>query len=679
MDFISKITDFLKPRAPKVSCPRCKELHDINAESKCPKCGLKYTLPPEYAKYIPKQQTAPPVQNTSENIHNQPVSKEKNLSRAIEMRDKALHETGRIQKRKASGRMIKLAFSVVLMSVVFFFLSLIVFKDKDALLFKVGEYKNQPVFYTTEDATLKCVFPNEKGCNIGKGTIHSYLSSANGKCVYITYTGTFRSDKTSNYVLRISDFGKNVEKILENKDYIPKIAAGGDNKYLYIMTPTDGTGTIHTLTRYADGKKDKELSKIAKELAVSTSGRYALISENDNGASKLIIHSVAKDEPVNPGIKNAHPLSIDNKGEYLIYAKKPTPNSTDIVSEKLNGKKVVVPMIPNAELKEIIFSEDRRSFAMNYTDRTVFYTCGNDDYIPVTDTDGNSVFSYDYNSNVSHNIYSFVEIPSVTNVHGTDFLPFFYYDKEHKYIYRITEQDGQGVKETVFGNHLIDDLKVSENNRVAFVSGGKLYTGKLDKKNNDLCEIMNFANKHLVDITPDGKSVYYTDSDGKMFITAYGKKVKKPQNAATDPDTVKYAENGKYFITVSDNSAHIVSKKGKSKKLCENIIPEFTVISEKNLSEFFYAVSYKNQADGTEKKKLYLYSGGKSKEITDKLSGLCLNKDELRIDRTRSYYVNTAPEIAAPTPETVGASGTAPADNTLPAVTAPVDTVTPAV
>ena len=34
-------------RQPKVACPRCKTLHDINPENICPVCGTKYKIPKE--------------------------------------------------------------------------------------------------------------------------------------------------------------------------------------------------------------------------------------------------------------------------------------------------------------------------------------------------------------------------------------------------------------------------------------------------------------------------------------------------------------------------------------------------------------------------------------------------------------------------------------------------------
>ncbi|MBR3994160.1 MAG: hypothetical protein IKI97_02655 [Clostridia bacterium] len=627
MSFISSLKNLFTKKAPKVSCPKCLNLHDINSECRCPNCGLKYKLPDNYLSYLEKAQTknTQPTEDTSPNKAELGDDKENNLRKVSENK-----------KRIYNERILKFSFAVVTFSLVFVVLMTVFFKDKNALLFKTGEYENQPFFYTTQDGTLNCFFPNDKGCSIGIGRIDTYLSSADGKCVYLTYTGAFGSSDISNYVLRISNYGKKVEKIAECKEYIPYIVAGGDNKYLYIMTPKDDTESLFDLSLTIDGKKAQIIAKNARELAVSTSGRLALVSIDDNGATKLMVYNASNNSLENPGIKNAHPLSIDNKGEYMIYARKNTANSTDIIVEKSTTERVEIPILTDTVLDRIVFSQDRRSLAIIYTNRTVFYTCGDKDY-SISTTSGNSVFGYDFNENVSHNILRFREIPMICNVYGKNLLPYCYYDKEHKFVYRITES---GAKENVFDTHTIEHLKVSENNRAAFVSNGILYTGKLDKKGNDICRIMNFSGKNLVDISPDGKLVYYTDSDGNMFTAEYGKENTAPRKITVEPDVVTYSEKGANLLVISDGITTLIDKKGKAKKLCDSIETDLCAVAEDDLSKIFFVNKAINPDTGTETMSLYLYTKGKAKLITDQLSDTHLIKDYMRLDRTRSYYVN---------------------------------------
>lgn len=649
MGIFSAIKDMFGSSSPKVSCPKCGAVHEINPECKCPGCGLKYKLPHEYDIYIAK---ATEKLNKSNTAKEGSEVQSYNTDPEITKGEESIKEAGRIQKKTRMERILKISAMVAGFSALFLIFVLLFFRDKDSLIFKTGEYKNQPVFYHTEDGILRCAFPNDKGCNIGKGNVTSYLASSDGKNVYLTYSGSYVTQDDSNYVLKISKFGEKIHKISENKQYAPTIVAGGNNKYLYIMTPVDEIGNVFELSLSVDGAEPEIISEKVRELAVSTSGRYALISLDDSGTSKLMLYSVAKNELSNPGIKNAHPLSVDNKGEYMIYAKKNSVDSTDIVVERSTTERVEIPLFKDTPIIRIIFSADRRTFALEYDDRTVFYTCGDKDY-SISNTYSGSVFGYDINENVNYNYINFREIPEISDSYGKELLPYYYFDKEHKFIYRISKG---GTKEPVFESNLIDELKVSENNRVAFVSSGWLYTGKLDSKDNDICKIMDFYGKELIDITPDGKLVYYTDSDGNMFTVPYGKAEPEPMKIAVDPDIVKYAEKGETLIVVSENTASIVGKNGKSKKLCDGIVPELAVISHKDLSEFFYVKSVKLQSGNTEKKSLYLYSGGKSKLITDKLSDICIIPDSVRLDRTKSYYVDiysaTATENDAQSAET---------------------------
>lgn len=654
MSILSAIKAMFGSSSPKVSCPKCGTVHNINSECKCPGCGLKYKLPAEYDVYI-AQASAKSINANPANAGNETESAHTDAddNSGISTGEAAMREADRIHKRARLARALKLSALAVVFSALFLTFVLLFFKDKDALVFNTGEYVNQPVFYHTEDGILRCAFPNDKGCNIGKGNVVSYLSSADGKCVYLTYSGTYVTQEESNYVLRISKFGEKLEKISENKQYTPIIVAGGNNKYLYIMTPKDGVGNVFELSLSIDGAKPEIIAENAREIAVSTSGRYALVSLDDSGTSKLMLYSAAKNELSNPGIKNAHPLSVDNKGEYMIYAKKNTADSTDIVVERSTTERVEIPIFKDTPLTGIIFSVDRRTFALEYSDRTVFYTCGDKDY-SISNTYSGSVFDYSFNDNVCHNHINFKEIPKISDSLDKELLPYYYFDKEHKFIYKISKG---GTKEPVFESNLIDELKVSENNRVAFVSSGSLYTGKLDNKGNDICRIMDFYGKKLIDITPDGKLVYYTDSDGNMFTVEYGRVDSVPEKVTVDPVIVKYSSNSESLISVSGNTASIIDKNGKSKKLCDGIVPELTVVSKKDLSKFFYVKSVKEQATGTEKRSLYLYSGGKSKLITDKLSDICLIPDSSRLDRTKSYYVDIYDAVSAGTSEVSASNG----------------------
>ena len=638
-------------KAPMVACPKCKELHEINAECTCPVCGAKYKLPKQYEKYV-RSAKAKKEREEKKKLDAEAKAKadaakreEKassvgaNASKDIakDSREDALERTSKVQLHIKHRRLIVLSACAIAVCALFIVLALTLFKDKDAPLFDAGEYVNQPVFYTEQDGLLRCAFPNDKDCSVGKGEIVSYLSSSDGKCVYLTYKGAFGSDEASNYVLRISSFGEKIEMIYENAEYMPEIISGGNNRYLYIMVPKDDASYLYELYLSEDSETPELISDNTREIAVSTSGRYALVSLDDSGASKLMLYSAAKDEMTNPGIKNAHPLSVDNKGEYLIYARKSTADSTDIVAERSTTNRVVIPLLKDTELKSVIFSADRRSFSVVYEDRTVFYTCGEDDYV-ITNTDSSSLFGYRFNENVCHNLLSFKEIPAVYDVLQKDILPHYYFDTSNRLAYRIK---ADGTKEALFGSMRIDSLKVSENDRVAFVSANMLYSGALNKKNNDLFLIMNFTNKTLIDISPDGKTIVYSDSDGNLFATEYGKENTEPVKLSVDADIVRFARDGKTALVVSGDNAMIVDSKGREKLLCEGIITEESFEADDKLSRIFYTVNDGTDSDGSVQKSLFLYKGKKTALISDKVVSVFNRRSGANISVTRSSYVGT--------------------------------------
>jgi len=686
--------DKLKERsssAPKVACPKCKSIHDINADSRCPECGARYKLPPEYAKYTEmaakkkseeaaraasgadtasvasKSSEKAPTSVKSDNTERgNPSSTQKSAPKKAtdkkperrsavfsrEESERAMHKISTKNKLKKSGRLVLLCSCAIIFSVVFIVFMLMFFKDKDALVLKLGEYEQQPVFYITESGTLNCLFPNEKNTVIGKGKLGSYLASTDGKTVYLTYTGEFGSDKVSNYVLRISDFAEEPEEVFESKDRLPKIIAGGDNGNLYIMNPQNDIENIYDLYLSADGKEPTLITHEARELAVSSSGRYALVSVNDSGASKLMLYSLEKDSLSPCNIRNAHPISIDNKGEYMIYALKPSAESTSLVAQKTQDIKVTIPIFTDTVLEDMILSEDKRSFALQYSDRTVFYDFEMDDYETVPTT-GTTALNYRYNDNISHNLLAFSEIPHISNIRGTELLPYCYYDNSYDLIYRINEK---GVKEALFPDHPTEEFKISDDNHIAFVSSGFLFSARLDGSSTELKRVMSFNNKKLLDISPDGKNIYYTDVDGAVFRVETGKEDPKAEMLTDKAQFIKCSDKGT-VLAVNEGTAHIIDNDADKKLLCEGIIPELSVVPTADMSEIIYVKKTSAKEDAA--MNLYLYSGKKSKLITDKLAEVCAVNEKHRIDRSKSYYfdITEAKEEAQDVKETQASTG----------------------
>lgn len=613
-------------RKPKVACPKCKSLHELNPGSTCPVCGTKYKLPDSFSAIKAQNSNTFSLKAFSDKAINTLKTKAKELPRHF----------GNL--RSSTKRLIKISSALCAFFVIFIIIVLACFSDKEPLLYKPGTPENQPVFYYTDDDRLCCLFPNGKNIEIGTGILREYSSCTNGKNVYLTFSGELDSihqnskHEASNYLLSIDNF-KKIRYIYDNPDSVPQILCGGNNEYLYVLNNLGGESDFREFALIKGKGKPLNISQDVKEVTISPNGHYAFFSINDNGASKLLTYNAKTGETKNPGIKNATPLSVDNKGEYLVYAKKTDAETLSIVSEKSTSERLEIATIKEAVLSRIIFSADKRSLAIEYEDRTTFYTCGDDYYSTVLTYNG-SHFGMNINATAKQNILSLSDIPEVSVSGDASLLPYYFFDKEREGIYCV---DKDGAKLPVF-DRTFTEVKVSESGNVAFVSQGKLYCGKLSPRDNRLCELSDFSGKTLVDISRDGKKILYRDDDGNLFSISYGVKNDTPEKIYVDADFVNFSDDGKTLLVCGDNVTSFISG-SKVANLCEGIIPEETAIIKGDLSEIVYAKETYVGGEPIGKKSLCLYSGGKTKIICENLRRLVVN-DNTRVDRTLSDYVD---------------------------------------
>lgn len=612
-------------RKPKVACPKCKTLHELNSESTCPVCGTKYKLPDEFSAALSKSSS-----------FSLKAFSDKAVSIISSKADKLLQHFGNL--KSSTRRLIKISSLLLVFFVLFIAVVLACFSDKEPLLYKPGTPENQPVFYYTDDDRLCCFFPNGKNVEIGIGILREYSSDNNGKNVYLTFSGELSSNhgtsknEASNYLLSVENFEK-IRYIYDNPNSVPQILCGGNNEYLYVLNNLGGEADFREFALIRRNGKSLNIAQDVKEVTISPNGHYALFSIDDNGASKLLTYNAKTGETKNPGIKNATPLSIDNKGEYLVYAKKTDAESLSIVSEKSTSERLEIATIKEAALSRIIFSADKRSLAIEYNDRTTFYTCGDTYYSTVLTYNG-SRFGMSIAYNARQNILSLSDIPEVDISDKASLLPYYFYDKERESIYCV---DKDGAKLPVF-DRTFTELVVSESGNVAFVSQGKLFSGRLSPRDNRLCELSDFSEKTLVDISPDGSKILYSDTDGNLFSTSHGVKNDTPEKLYVDADFVNFSSDGKILLVCGDNVTSFISG-SRVTNLCEGIIPEETSIIKGNLSEIIYARETYIGGEPTGKKSLCLYSGGKTKIISENLGRLVVN-DSVRVDRTLSDYVD---------------------------------------
>ena len=265
-----------------------------------------------------------------------------------------------------------------------------------------------------------------------------------------------------------------------------------------------------------------------------------------------------------------------------------------------------------------------------------FYTCGTDTYSTMGAYEG-SDFCYDIIDS-DYNLLYTDSIPTIVNVAETELLPFHYYDKNSKTLYRLDE----GTQTHIF-NKIIDTVVISENERAAFVSDGKLFCGVMSGDGTAF-EMGEFGGKTLVDISPDGKLIAYSDSDGNLFTLEYGKTIAKQSmgiKRSVDVSNARFSDNSKKLLVTSDGLSSFVNlKNGKTTILASDIIPEYTCVYKDDLSHMAFA-AYVPADEGCEKSKtLYIYKNGKSTTVCENLDAFILPDYASRIDVTRSDYIS---------------------------------------
>ncbi len=631
----TKIKNIIKPGVPKISCPKCGAIHELNIDATCPECGTKYKLPERYIELAKKNAA-------KKDARDRRRAKLLGLFGLFRPNTEASSDSAAKAKKSRLRMKIAYACGFVILCAIFVFVTLGLFSDKEPLHYITDNAENQPIFFSDTDGIVHYLFPNGSEGNIGKGTISDYAASSDGKTVFLTFTGflsptenyTSNTD-SSSFLMSLSNFGK-LSIILESKTALPEFVAAGDCEYVYIRVSGEQNPMLGTLSVIHGGELTESVVESVRDICVSPNGHYALLSVDDSGASKLMKYRFANNSLENPGVKNAYPLSIDNKGEYIVYAKKNDSTNLMIVSEKDTSTRLEVPVIDTEKLRAVVFAADRRSFAVKYTDRMTFYTCGTDTYSTMGAYAG-SEFCYDMLRS-DYNLLYTESIPAVINVAETELLPFHYYDKDSKTLFRLDE----GTQTHIF-NKTVDAVVISENERAAFVSEGKLFCGDMGGDGTAL-EMGEFGGKTLVDISPDGKLIAYSDSDGNLFTLEYGKTIAKQNmgiKRSVDVSNARFSDDSRRLLVTSDGVTSFVNlKNGESTVLTTDIIPEYTCIYNDDLSHMAYAAYVPTENEGEKSKTLYIYKNGKSSIVSESLDAFVLPNYSKRIDVTRSDYVS---------------------------------------
>ncbi len=627
-----------KEEKKRTVCPKCGKLHEMNGDNVCPYCHTHYKITVKEPVTAQTQVGAEKAQGPGRSSRLPALFSGKGVIKSrFALR---LQETAkRVGSMKPKTKRLLAVLGGALVAFVLFAAALVYFfADREPVMYRAGKRTVQPVFFRDTEESLFCVFPSDKPYTaaLGKGELLGTASSHDGRLVYALVREIPGGDgaESVDSLLRIRDFSE-VTPVASGKAGSVRFACGGDCGYLY-FTVTGGADFAELFLLKEKGEPKRIAGDVIPDAyAVSPNGRYCFFRVDDAGASKLLKYNCGKDECQNPGIRNSYPLSVDNKGEYLIYAKK-SADSMTVVAEKSTSERVELPVIAEAQLQRIILTEDRRALCIEYADRSAFHTCGGGKYSTVLTYAGSS-FGYDFTENAA-NVLGIPEIPELRTVRGSSLLPYYFFDKEREGVYCINKD---GAKVPVF-DRTFDEVKVSGNGRCAFVSDGRLYCARLDSGNVSAAELCSMEGKTLFDISDDGKRIFYTDSDGNLLSVRFGKAEDEPVKIIADADYIRFSKDGKKLLASADGVLSVISD-GKLVGFDDSVIPECTFLFGADYNHMIYAKYERTDGAKNGRVGLYLRCGRKTVRLCDSFGFLYTDREK-RIDLGTSFFADTARE-----------------------------------
>ena len=633
----------------KIECPYCSARHIPSRDGVCPRCGKRYLL------------------TAAETEKREGFGKK--LSERLgafgeELAYLAKHTDSR--RRKAIAAM----FGCVIVAAVLFISAVATLSGLEAPVFRASERTYIPVIYRSGSRDY-VLFHDGKTVELGMGSVLKYDCSSDGGIVYALYSGRITADTESaregDYVVRIAG-GKKAEIIAKGEKGRVSYVTGGDGEHLYCVVPNtsaaekalggegiaaaDGAVSADAAAEdavsdsagdaggyvlwYAKSTRERVMLSdrvTSCDLAVSPNGRYLLYSEVDPEGSQLMKYRISKKSAQGTGAKNAVPAAIDNKGKFFAYFK--TDGEGKVHFNTVEGGIAEYTVLPqNAQLLEVVMSADMHSAALRFRDRVIFKAHGWN-FSEVT-FDTSSDFGFLRDEYVKP-VYS-PSLPSVRfSVLTGGMFPYFYYDSDGNTLYRILED---GSKAPYF-DVAVDTAVVNNEGDIAFTSGASLYVAKLSGKASKKLASENFADNYsLIDISPDGKTLYVKEKSGSRVYTL--------PTAGTDGAAAQYLTEDAAFIRSSDdskalfytkaNEAYLKRSSGTPRLTDSGIIPEYTCVFTRDFSQFVYAKDMGADSLGNARRSLYIYRDGKPMFVTDGLDFITVPHGESFTD-TRSSHI----------------------------------------
>lgn len=614
--------------------------HNKYALYTCPACGAKFS-PAANAGICPY----------CHNTNNELINMQRNDFKRAQIRKK--------QVRRAITRLsVVAAFLIVLVITTITIISNI-FKSSESLIFNHENDTLTSVFYEDSDK-LVYFYGKNQSVLIGKGIITDQIYSQKQKTTFFVFEGTKDPDSMTSggsSLYKISDADTAPTLIADTSYGKISFVTGGNSKYIYYII-NETIGTYQNSSRFymydVENNHSKKIDEYSEQgnfnnFRISPNGRYVIYKSEDGNGTKLMKFSVrnASSEPL--GIKNAEPVSIDNKGKYYSYLKINSDGQTDFYVESSVSDREKT-QLDKSVADRILVSADSRSFVIETGNITTIKSVATEPVTIVTPTGSGlgldiiqSATRTDSNSLVPSLVHT------VEQCKNESFFPYYYQHRTNQSV-EIMVCEKNGSKKLLTDN-AFDDF-VTNGKKAAAIFDKTLSTFEINTKNSALTLVSeNFDGYSLEHLSENGKYVYYSDTDGNLYRIPFEFNGADWVKVAIDAQIYKLSKDGKLITYISDNTLY-QSKDAVPSKVSEKVLPDSVYLSNGGNRLYFLAESDSTKAENAYT--FYTFNGKSIEKIADNVTNIYAAK-YLSISYINvpysTYKEHVTPDISSRTDE----------------------------
>ncbi len=501
-----------------------------------------------------------------------------------------------------------------------------IIKNNESLIFDFEQMSSAPIFYTTSDGSAY-YRSSRSSALIGTGEITYFAYSKNDNTAYAVFKGRRNTESIaeSTSLLKISSNGKKIETVVEaqyGSDIVFK--QGGNCKYIYYLVSENLSSYQNSSRLYLYDSQSKKSIRITEykntgyydNFRVSPNGRYMIYKAEDGQNTKLLRYSVKESVSELLGVKNAEPVSIDNKGKYYSYIKTSANDKAEFyVESSVNDREKVT--LDKLCADRIIVSKDSRSFIIETGNITFVKEVGSEPCVIAAKTGsglGISIIEQSTTHDTTDLILSSVH--TVSYCENTKLLPYYYVseDIDGTSMFMVCRKDG--VKEDLVSGRFANYC--TNGTLAAYIYENSLYTTKISTGQSQLVS-ENFERYTLKAISQNGKYIFYSDADGNYYRIPFKYNGADWTKLAVDPEPFVASSDGSDAIYYSEGSLHSI-KNGKPSKIGDMVHSSKCYIMNDASYAYYLAVSDTSNIHNTYT--LYSFNGSKTAVIDYNVVGI---------------------------------------------------------